>query len=568
MSDHPDGPEARSDDDLVQLVRNGDTKAYGELWKRHTGPAYSVARTFVSLDADDIVSEAFARVLRAIQAGGGPTTGFRPYLIMTVRNVGRRWYVQHTTINVADLESEVDPDARHGEDTVVAELENEATLTAFRSLPTRWQEVLWYSEVDSMKPREISVLLGLAPNAVSALIVRAKRGLRDAWISAQLSGARTAECEAAIKDMGAYTRGALSTRANATLERHLSTCPTCPKSLAEARNLANIAVALLPVVAGTAGAAGYLSTLDAPPMSAAMASGEGLGVSSDAPTPPPEDRKKRRWLLLLLIALLAAALAASIWLSTRPSDPAGTDGDGDGASAPTDRSAPTASADPTATPTPAPTPTAEPSPDASTPPGGPGAPQPSSPPGDSQNPPVNSPTAPPPAPAASVSQLNGSMYPRITGNDAAPGARVEVLAGGSVLASTTARSDGSWSVHLTDAAPGSHVVAARQVVGGVASASGGALSYTVGGGPSPSSPAAGATVTASRFAFTMTAAAGTVLQREIVGVTPVQTIRIPSSGAWKEYLAVPAGSHTMKLRYANPSTGDFGPWSSTSFTAQ
>ena len=86
-------------------MRKGDTKAYGELWKRHTGPAYSVARTFVSLDADDIVSEAFARVLRAIQAGGGPTAGFRPYLIMTVRNVGRRWYVRHNTINVADLEA-------------------------------------------------------------------------------------------------------------------------------------------------------------------------------------------------------------------------------------------------------------------------------------------------------------------------------------------------------------------------------------------------------------------------------------------------------------------------------
>ncbi|WP_372968617.1 sigma-70 family RNA polymerase sigma factor [Microbacterium sp.] len=552
-------------------MRKGDTKAYGELWKRHTGPAYSVARTFVSLDADDIVSEAFARVLRAIQAGGGPTAGFRPYLIMTVRNVGRRWYVQHNTINVADLEAEVDPDARHGEDSVVADLENEATVAAFRSLPSRWQEALWYSEVDGMKPREISVLLGLAPNAVSALIVRAKRGLRDAWISAQLSGARTAECEAAIKDMGAYTRGALSTRANATLERHLATCPSCPKSLAEARNLANIAVAILPVVAGTAGAAGYLSTLDAPPMSAAMASGDGLGMSETAAPSRAEDRRRRRWwLLLIAILVLAAALAATVWLiNPPPSDPGGSESGADGAvSAPTDGPTPTAPAEPSETPTPTPVATAQPSPDAGTPPGGPGSPQPSGPPGDSQNPPVDAPAVPPPAPTASVSQLNGSMYPRIGGDDAAPGARVDVLAGGSVLASTTARSDGSWSVHLTDAAPGSHVVAARQVVGGVTSASGSGLSYTVGGGPSPSSPAPGSTVTASRFAFTMTAPAGTVLQRETVGVTPVQTIRIPSSGAWKEYLAVPPGSHTLRLRYANPSTGDFGPWSSTSFTAQ
>ena len=71
-----------SDDELVLLARDGDAAAYGELWQRHSGIGKSIARRFYEVaDADDLVSEAFARILSTIQRGGGPRSGFRPYLI-------------------------------------------------------------------------------------------------------------------------------------------------------------------------------------------------------------------------------------------------------------------------------------------------------------------------------------------------------------------------------------------------------------------------------------------------------------------------------------------------------
>ena len=575
--DDLDAPDELSDDELVALVRAGDSIAYGELWRRHAGPAMSVARTFVSLDPEDLVSEAFARVLRAIRSGGGPTAGFRPYLIMSVRNVGRRWYSRDTTIATDDFEFVVDPDAREGELSAVEEFEGGAAMAAFRSLPTRWQEVLWYSEVDGLKPREISPILGLAPNAVSSLIVRARKSLRDAWISAQLAVSTKPECQAALKEMGAYTRDALSDRARAKLELHLQGCPTCPKALDEARSLATIAAAVLPAVAGITGAAGYISSLQAPPMSVAMAAAEGAMSPSaeSAPASPgaPADKDDRKpqalLLLLLLLALVAAALVGWALLSGGD-EPKPADG------APSAPPASGPSTAPSSAPSPAPTPVASETPPAvdialpdtlprnpaaaiarpvapAVPPVDPGAPVP----------------AAPSAPTASSSQLDGRMYPRLSGSDGAPGALVEALGpDGSVLGSSRVKTDGTWSIHLTGAAPGSHTVTVRQTLSGRTSTASAPITYTVTGGPLATAPLDGATVSASRFNFRLSEAAGTVVQRQIVGVTGVQTLRVPSSGAWNEYLSVPAGERVILLRYAAPDSGDFGPWTTTTITAQ
>ena len=79
---------ARSDAELITAVRVGDTNAYEELYRRHVDAAMSVGRhlTGSRADAEDVVSEAFARVLSALQRGAGPEMAFRPYLLTSVRN--------------------------------------------------------------------------------------------------------------------------------------------------------------------------------------------------------------------------------------------------------------------------------------------------------------------------------------------------------------------------------------------------------------------------------------------------------------------------------------------------
>ena len=68
-----------------------------------------------------------------------------------------------------------------GLETVLTVFEQEHVAAAMRSLPERWRTVLWYAEVMGEKPRNIAPILGLEPNAVSALLIRAKAGLRAAY---------------------------------------------------------------------------------------------------------------------------------------------------------------------------------------------------------------------------------------------------------------------------------------------------------------------------------------------------------------------------------------------------
>ena len=83
--DRIDGP---GDAELISAVRGGDVDAYGELFARHVDAARRLARQLVAAgDADDLVSEAFAKVLVVLQRGGGPDLAFRAYLLTAVRRL-------------------------------------------------------------------------------------------------------------------------------------------------------------------------------------------------------------------------------------------------------------------------------------------------------------------------------------------------------------------------------------------------------------------------------------------------------------------------------------------------
>ena len=80
--------EAPSDAELISAVRGGDVDAYGTLFERHVDAARRLARQLVPpADADDLVSEAFVKVLGVLQRGGGPDLAFRAYLLTAVRRL-------------------------------------------------------------------------------------------------------------------------------------------------------------------------------------------------------------------------------------------------------------------------------------------------------------------------------------------------------------------------------------------------------------------------------------------------------------------------------------------------
>ena len=65
--------EAIADEALLDSARAGDESSYAALYERHRSTALNVARMHTRNvhDAEDLVSEAFARILSVLRRGGG-----------------------------------------------------------------------------------------------------------------------------------------------------------------------------------------------------------------------------------------------------------------------------------------------------------------------------------------------------------------------------------------------------------------------------------------------------------------------------------------------------------------
>ncbi|MFB7893004.1 sigma-70 family RNA polymerase sigma factor, partial [Microbacterium sp. NPDC056044] len=262
VQEHETEVVADADADLVLRTRSGDTDAFAELWRRHYRAGITVARNMTSsLDADDLVQEAYTRIYQSIVHGGGPTGSFRAYLFTSIRNTAAAWGRARRETAYAELDGVEDPSGAEHESE--AALDRGLTHQAFHSLPTRWQEVLWYSEIERMKPAEIAPLLGMKPTAVAQLTFRAREGLREAWIQAHLrSVADGSDCQWTIERLGAYARLNLGRRDHTKLERHLAGCVRCSIVASEAKEVSSrLALVLLPLALGAVGTAGYLATV-------------------------------------------------------------------------------------------------------------------------------------------------------------------------------------------------------------------------------------------------------------------------------------------------------------------
>lgn len=282
MSDQ-DSKLTTSDAELIERARSGDTRAFGELWRRHYRSAARVARQFTSsIDADDLVSEAYARIYQRVLAGGGPTGAFRPYLYTTIRNLASSWGAASRDVQVDIIEDFEDD--RIPDDPAAWALDRTLTARAFRSLPERWQTVLWYTEVEGMDPHEVAPLMGMTANGVAALSYRAREGLRKAWLQAHVSDATASgECQWTMSRLGEKARDGLSNRDRERLTVHLADCAKCTIVSEEVDEVgSHLAMVLLPLLLGGVAGGSLLATLaQSSPASAAASAIPDVPVALD-----------------------------------------------------------------------------------------------------------------------------------------------------------------------------------------------------------------------------------------------------------------------------------------------
>ncbi|MEE1797200.1 sigma-70 family RNA polymerase sigma factor [Streptomyces sp. JV176] len=288
-----------SDADLIQRMRAGDDSAYEELFRRHSEPVRRYARTCCrdAHTADDLTAEVFARTLQAVRGGAGPEQAVRAYLLTTVRRVAASWTKSAKREQLVDDFAVFAAQAARtsevsAEDTLdlgadvlaMHEAEQSMAMQAFRSLPERWQAVLWHTTVEEESPSEIAPLFGLTANATAVLASRAREGLKQAYLQAHVSSALTSEgdCSRYADRLGAYARGGLRMRAERGLRKHLEECAKCRLAAGELAQVNSVIPAhVLPIAVIGWFATGY--SLKAAGIAAGGAAGAaGAGAAAAA----------------------------------------------------------------------------------------------------------------------------------------------------------------------------------------------------------------------------------------------------------------------------------------------
>ncbi|MFF5962042.1 sigma-70 family RNA polymerase sigma factor [Streptomyces luteogriseus] len=264
-----------SDADLIDRMRAGDDTAYEELYRRHAQAVRRYARTCCrdAHTADDLTAEVFARMLQAVRGGAGPAHAVRAYLLTSVRRVAASWTRSARREQLVDDFAVFAAQSARGSDMsdddalelgadvrAMHQAEQSMAMRAFRSLPERWQAVLWHTEIEDESPSKVATLFGLDANGTRVLASRAREGLKQAYLQAHVSATLTGdeECARYADQLGTYARGRLRTRAERGLRKHLEECAKCRLAALQIEEVAGGIPAVVPVaVIGWFGAAGY-----------------------------------------------------------------------------------------------------------------------------------------------------------------------------------------------------------------------------------------------------------------------------------------------------------------------
>ncbi len=230
-----------TDADLIARFRAGEVAAYEELFLRHREVAVRYARRIAPTDrAEDLCAEAFTKVLDLLQRGKGPETAFRAYLLTTVRTI------HLNAVRSCQREDLVPDHEPIGRMVPVIEdpdlrFDQRAAFRALANLPERWQAALWMTAVDDLPIEEIGRRLGINASAVSSLAVRARAGLRRAYLAEHLLEPSEPECRRVVELLPGYLRRSLTSRRHEQAAAHLRDCLRCTTA---AEEIADVEVSL------------------------------------------------------------------------------------------------------------------------------------------------------------------------------------------------------------------------------------------------------------------------------------------------------------------------------------
>jgi RNA polymerase sigma factor (sigma-70 family) len=255
---------AASERELVAAVRQGDDRAFEELFARYRSriTAYVLGMVRDHARAEDVTQEVFLSALRRLRDTERPIA-FKPWIYEIARNACIDEF--RRTRRTSEVSLSGDEDAASPERTLVSSqptpddaIENKQRLVAlrdaFRGLSENHHRVLVMRELEGLSYAEIASRLGMSRPMVESTLFRARRRLGEEY--EELSTGRRCQqvCEVVDRTDSQSLR-VLGVRARRQVALHLSHCDDCRRyarlagadeALFRAPSVAEKVAALLP----------------------------------------------------------------------------------------------------------------------------------------------------------------------------------------------------------------------------------------------------------------------------------------------------------------------------------
>jgi len=185
----PSTPDGHSDGDpdalrlraLVDLARDGDAEAYGQLYDHYVTGIFRFVyyRTGSHQLAEDLTSETFIRGLRAIQRFSWQGKDFGAWLTTIARNlIADHYKSSRSRLEVvSDSMPEDSSTVENPEHDVMTLISNELLFEAVNTLPTEQRECILMRFIQGLSIAETAAALGRSEGAIKQLQLRAVRAL-------------------------------------------------------------------------------------------------------------------------------------------------------------------------------------------------------------------------------------------------------------------------------------------------------------------------------------------------------------------------------------------------------
>jgi RNA polymerase sigma-70 factor, ECF subfamily len=168
------------DAELLQAIAGGDRAAFDRLSRRHLDRAYGVAlrMTGSRADAQDVVQDVFLRLWQRPDAWRPGQAQFSTWLYRVVVNRCLDLKRRPKSTDLDSVEEPQDPDA-NAEDSLLDAERSRALDSAVNQLPERQKAAIVLTYTAGLRNAEAASAMDISVKAFEALLVRAKRELRD-----------------------------------------------------------------------------------------------------------------------------------------------------------------------------------------------------------------------------------------------------------------------------------------------------------------------------------------------------------------------------------------------------